>query len=99
VSRYTLGPGVRDDLQAISRYIAQDNPRAAGRLRKLFFDRIRLLAGNPLMGELREDLAPGVRMMTAGNYVILFRPAPQGIEIVQIVHAARELATIFRRLE
>jgi hypothetical protein len=35
-------------------------------------------------------------MMTAGNYVILFRAASQGIEIVQIVHAAQDLSVVFR---
>jgi toxin ParE1/3/4 len=96
MSRYRLGLGVREDLKAIAEYIAQDNRRAAGRLQQLFLNRFRLLADNPLMGEARPDLAAAIRMTAVGNYVILFRPAPGGVEIVQVVHAARDLNAVFR---
>jgi hypothetical protein len=36
-------------------------------------------------------------MTAVGNYVILFRPAKRGVEIVQVVHAARDLRAVFRR--
>lgn len=96
MSRYRLGPGVRGDLKSIAEYIAQDNRPAAGRLQQLFLSRFSLLADNPLMGEARPDLASAIRMTTVGNYVILFRPAGRGVEIVQVVHAARDLRAVFR---
>jgi plasmid stabilization system protein ParE len=36
-------------------------------------------------------------MFTSGNYVILYRPTDDGIDIVQVVHAARDLGNVFRR--
>jgi plasmid stabilization system protein ParE len=56
MSRYRLAPAVREDLKSIVRYIAADNPPAAGRLKQLFLKRFQLLAKNPKMGELRPDL-------------------------------------------
>lgn len=95
MSRYTIAPEARDDLRDVYRHIAKDNPNAAGRLRQLFFKKFRLLATQPLLGEAREDLAENLRMFTAGNYVILYRPTPSGIAVVQVVHSARDLVALW----
>jgi len=97
MSRYIVSPEAREDLKSIYRYIAQDNPSAAGRLRQVFLERFRLLAQGPLLGEARDDLATDLRMFTAGNYVILYRPTEDGIAVVQIVHSAQDLAALWRR--
>jgi toxin ParE1/3/4 len=95
--RYTLGPKANADLKSISKHIAQHNSGAAQRLKQLFVQRFGLLANNPLMGEARPDLAPELRMMSIGNYVIIFRPSKLGVEIVRVVHGARELDALFHR--
>jgi toxin ParE1/3/4 len=97
MSRYVIGPEAREDLKSICRYIARDNPSAAGRLRQIFLEKFRLLAQGPLLGEARDDLAKSLRMFTAGNYVILYRPTEDGIAVVQIVHSARDLAALWLR--
>lgn len=74
MSRYTIAREAREDLKEIYRYIARDNPSAAGRLRQIFFEKFRLLAEQPLIGEVRNDLAENLRMFSAGNYVVLYRP-------------------------
>lgn len=88
---YSIAPRARADLKSIYRYIARDNQRAAGRLRELFLQKFRLLAQQPYMGETRSDLSEGLRMFTVGNYVILYRPAPRGVAIVRVIHAARDI--------
>lgn len=96
MSRYKFAPEVREDLKDIYRYIARDNPSAAGRLRQTFYERFRLLAKQPGLGQLREDLANDVRVFPVAKYVILYRTTDEGIEVIQVVHGARDLQAIFR---
>lgn len=97
MSRYTISDHAREDIKSIYRYIAGDNVGAARRLRAVFLEKFRLLAGQPLLGEARDDLAPSLRIWPTGNYVVLYRPSPIGIEVVRVVHAARDIAALQRR--
>ncbi|NLS95538.1 MAG: type II toxin-antitoxin system RelE/ParE family toxin [Planctomycetaceae bacterium] len=49
------------------------------------------------MGQSRDDLASGIRSFSVGNYAVFYTPAEIGVEIVQIVHAARDVPSAFRR--
>jgi toxin ParE1/3/4 len=95
MNRYKIAKEARQDLKEIYRYIFSANPSAADSLHDLFFDKFHMLAQNPLLGEARNDLAENLRMFTTGNYVILYRPAKTGIEIIQIVHSARDLPALW----
>jgi toxin ParE1/3/4 len=94
--RYSLGPLAIADLKSIAQYVAQDNPPAAKRLRKRFLDRFDLLGSNSLSGEARPDLGPDIRIISVGNYVIVFRPASPGVQIVRLLHGARDIESLFR---
>jgi toxin ParE1/3/4 len=54
-----------------------------------------LLAGQPFVGEQRDDLTPNLRTFTVRPYVILFYPAADGIHVLRIVHGARDFSTLF----
>jgi toxin ParE1/3/4 len=95
MSRWRLDPDARDDLQAIYQYVAARNRPAAERVLDTFKSRFRLLARQPLMGELRPELRPSLRSFTSGNYVIFYRPTPSGIEVARVIHAARDIRTAF----
>jgi toxin ParE1/3/4 len=95
MSRYKIAKEARQDLKDIYRYIVSDNLPAAGRLYDLFYNKFRMLAENPLLGEKRDDLAENLRMFTTGNYVILYRPTKDGVEIIMIVHSARDLPALW----
>lgn len=97
MSRYTLSPLARQDIKGICRYVAADNVPASRRLRGLLVDKFRLLAAQPLLGEARDDLAKNVRLLTAGNYLVLYRPASHGIEVSRVIHAARDIEILCRR--
>jgi len=96
MTRYKIAPQAREDLKEIYRYLRQRSKRAEGRLREIFLEKFQLLASQPLLGEARGDLAENLRMFTAGNYVILYRPAEHGIEIAHIVHSARDIVALLR---
>jgi toxin ParE1/3/4 len=95
--RARISNDARSDLKEIYRYIAQDNRSAALRVIDRLRETFDLLAAQPQMGEARDDLEPNFRMFTVGNYVILFRPYLDCVEIVQVVHAARDLNVVLRR--
>ena len=84
----------RRDLDELTAYIAADNPAAAN----AFLDRLTsafdLLARNPMLGRARPDLAPELRTFVIGNYLILHRARAGGIDIVRVVHGARDLANV-----
>jgi len=46
---------------------------------------------------MREDLAPSLRSFPVGNYLIFYRPITDGVEVVRMLHGARELRRIFKR--
>ena len=45
-------------------------------------------AGNPLMGELREDILPGIRLFTVRPHVIFYFPLDDGIRVARVIHGA-----------
>ena len=80
-----------EDLLRIWEYIAQDNEEAADR----FLDRVdeacKMLANNSLSGMHRAELAEGLRSLPVGNYLIFYRPIEQGIEVIRVLHGARDV--------
>ena len=80
-----------EDLVDIWIYIARDNPDAADRLLEEIDRKFVLLAENPRLGRARPDIAPEFRHWPVGNYLILNRLLPDGIEVVRVVHGARRL--------
>ena len=89
--RYRFTAPAKRDLQEIAAYIRRDNPQAA----KHLVERLREVCRTTLVtfpggGTRREDLAPGLRCFSVGNYVIYFR-GRKPVEIVRILHGARDV--------
>ena len=40
-------------------------------------------------------MATGLRSLPLGNYIIFYRPIDDGIEVVRILHGARDLPPLF----
>jgi toxin ParE1/3/4 len=92
---YTIAPLAQNDLDEIWLYISCDSLEAADRLIETFLHKFLLLASQPLLGESREDLQAGLRSFSLGNYVVLYRPSPNGIEVARVIHAARDIGAQF----
>jgi toxin ParE1/3/4 len=91
MSHVTRTPQARRDAISIWQWVADDNPKAADRLLSRFNEVATLLAGKPGMGRARADLAPSLRGFPVGDYVIFYRPIPNGIDIVRIMHGHRDI--------
>jgi toxin ParE1/3/4 len=95
VSRFRLADLAKSDLATIRHYIARDNPSAADRQIDRFFETFHRLGRNPGMGERRPDLGEELRTFSVGTYVIVFRPAPEGVRIVRVVSGYRDMEALF----
>ena len=49
----------------------------------------------PMMGRARDELAPGVRSFPFGRYVVFYLPLDGGIDVVRVLHGARDIDAAF----
>jgi toxin ParE1/3/4 len=82
---------VEKDLLEIAAYIAQDNPSAAARWLDEMEVKFTVLGKQPLMGEAVDDIQPGLRRTSHGQYLIFFEPRENGVALVRIIHGARNI--------
>jgi len=91
MSQYRISGAARADLDEIWFVIAQDDPLAADRFVHRLISRFPLLASTPYMGPARKELAPELRSFPVRKYIIFYRPIEGGVEIVRVLHGARDL--------
>mgnify|MGYP003395019809 CR=1 FL=1 len=83
-----------DDLDEIWAYIDADNPAAAESQMRSLTSKFELLANHEGLGTTRPHIDDGIRVFPVGRYLILFRRMENGIEVVRVVHGARNLTTL-----
>ncbi len=91
MAEVTKRPLALSDLAEIWCFIADDSEANADRFLSKLEDKLKLLASQPHMGRLREDLMPKLRSFPSGRYVVYFIPQATGIEIVRVLHSARDI--------
>jgi toxin ParE1/3/4 len=82
-------------LDEIWLYIAQDNLEAADKFIHAIVSRFPKLAAMSLTGRQREELSPRLRSFPLARHVIFYRPMENGIEIVRVLHGARDFPPLF----
>lgn len=95
MSRFRIAELAKTDLADIREYIARDKPGAADRQIARFFERFHMLARHREMGQRRPELGADLRSFAVGNYVIVYRLIPDGIEIARVVSGYRDLEAFF----
>lgn len=83
------------DLLEIWIYIAENAPEAADQVLEAIGQRCQTVAEMPGMGRSRDDLAPSLRSIPEGNYVIFYRPIEGGIQVIRVLHGARDTRDVF----
>jgi toxin ParE1/3/4 len=58
-----------------------------------------LLAEHPEMGRKRDDLRPGLRSVNFNPYIVIYQIQSTDVEVVRILHGARDIAALFREAE
>ncbi len=102
--RVRLTPQARDDIIEGALYIAGDNPAAAERFLAAVERTFKTLADAPQIGATRAFVNPqlqGIRMLPVSgfrNHLVFYRPAGTAVEIIRVLHAARNIKRLFEQL-
>ena len=96
--RFVLTPEARADLIGIWHHIAEDSIDGADQVLARLHDAFTRLAQTPGMGHHREDLADSRhRFWTVYSYVVAYRWETKPLQIIAVVHGARQLEAFFQQ--
>ena len=94
--RVRYSPAATDDLDGISLFLASEADLETA---KRFLKKIELacekIALAPVGFRLRPEFASDLRSFPFGSYLVFYFPEKAGINVVRIVHSARDLDTLF----
>jgi plasmid stabilization system protein ParE len=87
----------RADLRAIRAYIARDSTRYARAVVEQLLGVVGGLADFPLSGRMVPEVGqPTVREVIDGSYRIVYRVTPDEVQVVAVVHTARQFPDLPR---
>jgi len=95
MKNYRLSEAASSDLDEIWFFIALDDSHTADRFIKKLILCFPMLASMPEMGRERPELSSKLRSFAFAPYVIFYRFFDDGIEIVRVLHGARDLPPLF----
>jgi toxin ParE1/3/4 len=85
-------------LREVRRYYARiASPEIADKLLRAIDQATGRIAERPLARRSREELMPGLRSALAHPYTIFFRIRDDDVEIVRVLHEARDFPTAFAK--
>ena len=101
MSRFVLSEIAEEDVDSIHAYIFVENPEAADQVLEAIGESFELLARNPKIAPIRKFPSGTVRFWPVRefpNYLIFYRERSDGtgVEIVRVLHGARDLEKNFR---
>lgn len=98
MKNYKLTPEADENLLEIIDYIAADSVTAAVSVLNEFEKTFPKLGESPGLGHYREELLPqSYRFFAVYSYLVVYRWENHPIEIIAIIHGARDLARQFER--
>ncbi len=96
MSRVILSPDAQADLKEIGKYVKQFSEPAAKRLVRMLRQTCKTtLAMFPECGTMCDEVRPGLRCFSRGNYLIFFR-GRNPVEVVRIVRGDVDWPTLFQ---
>ncbi len=76
-------------------FVAAENPAQADDFIDLIDEKFQNLSRQPGLGRRREELVAGLRSFPVGRYVIFYLQVQDCLQIVRILHGARDLDAVF----
>lgn len=99
-ARYDESEYVFCDLQAIYRYIRQDDEAVARRFLEAVYDSFEFLAENPLIGRSRPEFdhsgLRSWRVQGFRNYLIFYCTGTDRLQIWRVLHGSRDLHAVMK---
>ena len=96
--RFILSPDAQRDYEEIWDYIAADSVLAADNVVDTFTEKFALIATQSDIGKSHPELGEGLRAFRASRYMIFYRKIEDGIEVVRVIHGARDIPSLFNPL-
>lgn len=95
---YLPTPDARLDVLDIADYVARDNLMMALRIINEIESAFAFLGENPTAGHFREDiLSRRFRVWSVYSYLVVYRWEMKPIEIIAVIHGARNLPVVVSR--
>jgi toxin ParE1/3/4 len=88
-------PQAEADLIEIWTYIAQASPIRADKQLDEIDEKSHMLAQSPFIGKARDEFGPTIRSFPISNYLLFYQPIEDGIEIIRVLHGARDIEALF----
>ena len=88
-------PQALENLREIEEFIAKHNPIAAVNFVQKLTERFDELRNAPGIGRKHEQIAPGLRSSAVSDYLIFYRVSGSKLEIIHVLHGARDLPKLF----
>lgn len=95
MARLVILPAARADLIEIGDFIAADSPERAMSFVAEIEARIREAAERPRSFPVRDELHDGLRAARHGRYLIFFVEQGDEVQVVRVLHGARDLPRVF----
>ncbi|NWF85631.1 MAG: type II toxin-antitoxin system RelE/ParE family toxin [Bryobacteraceae bacterium] len=93
---FLLTPEAKSDLEQILLDIAEDSPDTAERLRQEFYEGLQSLGRLPGIGHYHDELlSRKYRFWNFYSYVVAYVWEARPIQVISVVHGARDLAVFF----
>jgi toxin ParE1/3/4 len=97
--RFTVSPLAAADIRAAFEYLFQRDARAAEQFLNSVSELALKLSSNPRMGRKRLELGETIRSFPVGNYILYYRYSATPLEIVRVLHAARDVTTAWAQID
>jgi plasmid stabilization system protein ParE len=95
MKRFALTSRAKQDLNDLWDYIADDSIEAADRVLDALHDAMVKLAKTPGIGHWRQELTDKRhRFLLVYSYLIVYRHETKPLQIIRVLHAARDLQSI-----
>ncbi|WP_293157505.1 MULTISPECIES: type II toxin-antitoxin system RelE/ParE family toxin [unclassified Microcoleus] len=94
--KFRLTEPAIQDIEQIADYIAsQSGLDKADRFLSKLDEKFAKIAQFPNLGRQRDEILPGLRSLPMDNYLILYMPIGQDVEIFRFVSGYRDLSALF----
>ncbi len=95
---FVLTSAAKTDFKDIFLDLAEDGPESAERRRSEFYDALVSLGRSPGIGHYHDELlSRKYRFWNFDSYVVVYAWETTPIQIISVVHGARDLAAFFSR--
>ncbi len=97
MKRFVLSPAATADVEQIEAFLDEHAPHATDAVLGGLRGAMRRIAATPGLGHLREDLVDEpLRFYPAWSYLVAYRPTDP-VEVVRVLHGARDVVRELRR--